>query len=787
VKRTLSDKSPWQLSRLLVSWALLMKQPWSLTLALLLAAWAIACQAQQPEPWNIRGINGQSEFESRADTNIVRNGVLMSNSEAIVTADQAMQNVLTGDVVAEGDVTILDRGHIWRGTNFIYNGKTGDFRTTTFKTVQTPVSVLGQSMTGGSNHVFFVNNALISTDDYERPAYTIRARQMTIVPGDYLEARQLTLFVGKTPVFYLPYYRRSLRQHPNNFQFTPGDRSIFGPFLYSAYNWYGNGMLDGTIHLDERERRGIATGPDFLMHMGDWGEAAFRYYYAHDTDPGADGISAPHLNNNRQKGSLYYDVVPATNWTAKIVGNYQSDPLVVRDFKEGEYQANVEPASFAEVTQMSPNWVLDVMGQPQIVDFFETVERLPDVRMTGLRQEVGATPIYYESENSLGYFRRAFSDTNLPVPATFLSPAPNGLGYNVTHGSTGVYPDYEAARADTFQQFTMPENFFGWLNVTPRVGGRVTYYSDVEGPTTRTNAQTRGVFNTGVDFSFKAARVFRDAESSLFEVNELRHIIEPEIDYGYVPAPTRSPSQLPQFDYQYPSLRLLPIEFPEYNAIDSISSQNVLRLMLVNKLQTKRSDGIENLVNWAVYTDWNLSRGTNFAFSDLYSDMDFRPRSWLTFTSSTRYDLADTRWREAIERLTVRPTTGLTLAVSYYYLMNNDPEFQTFAGQSLPGHNLIQADLIYRLNENWGTRITEQYEAQSGVMQQQLYSIYHDLRSWTAALTFRMTQGAGQPSDFSVVATFSLKAFPRYHLNRENDRPSLLLGSDTGSDWMDQF
>jgi lipopolysaccharide assembly outer membrane protein LptD (OstA) len=742
-----------------------MKQPWSLRLAPLLAAWTIACQAQQAGPWEVRGLSTQSQADSWGDTNFFSNGVLLSNSTAIVTAEQAMEDVLSGEVVAEGDVTILDHGHIWRGTNFFYNGKTGDIRGGTFKTVQMPFSVSGQGLTGGSNQVYFVNNAFISTDDYDRPAYRVRARQMTIVPGDYFEARQATLFVGKTPVFYWPYYRRSLKKHPNNFEFVPGDRTIFGPYLLSAYNWYGNGLLDGTIHVDERERRGIAAGPDLLLHMGDWGEAAFRYYYAHDQDPGADGIAAPHLNDNRQRATLYYEVHPATNLTAKIVGNYQSDPLVVRDFWESQYQANEEPASFAEVSQMSPNWVVNAMAQPQVVNFFETVERLPDVKLTGLRQEVGVTPVYYESESSLGYFRRAFSDTNPPALST----------------------NYSAARADTFHQLTMPETFFGWLNVTPRVGGRVTSYSDVEGPATRTNDQTRGVFNTGVDVSFKASRVFRDAENSLFDVHELRHIIEPEVDYGYVPAPNRSPAQLPQFDYQYPSLRLLPIEFPEYNAIDSIARQNVLRLMLVNKLQTKRADGIEDLVNWAVYTDWNLSRGTNFAFSDVYSDLDFRPRSWLTFNSSTRYDLADTRWREAIERIVAKPTTALSLMASYYYLMNNDPEFQTAPGQSLPGHNLISFDLYYRINENWAVRISEQFEAQSGTMQQQLYSIYRDLRSWTSALTFRMTQGAGQPTDLSVVVTFSLKAFPRYSLNRDNDRPGLLMGSAATADWEDQY
>ncbi|HEX3988949.1 MAG TPA: LPS assembly protein LptD, partial [Verrucomicrobiae bacterium] len=649
--------------------------------------------------------------------------------------------------------------------NFVYNGKTGDVWGGSFKTRQMPFSVSGHNLTGGTNKLYVATNAVISTDDYDKPAYTIHAKQITIVPGDYFEATKATLYVGKTPVFYFPHYRRSLKKHPNNFEFVPGDRGIFGPYLLSAYNWYGTGLLDGTIHVDYRELRGVAAGPDLLLHGSNWGDAAFRYYYAHDIDTSADGIAAPHLGENRQRATFYYTVTPTSNLTAKVVANYQSDPLVVRDFWESQYQANVEPASFAEVSQMSPNWVVNAMAQPQLVNFFETVERLPDVKLTGLRQQVGVTPVYYESESSLGYFRRAFSDTNPPA-----------LGTN-----------YSASRADTFHQLTLPETFFGWLNVTPRIGGRATYYSDVEGPSARTNAQTRGVFNTGVDFSFKASRVFRDVQNSLLDVNELRHIIEPEIDYGYVPAPNRSPSQVPQFDYQYPTVRLLPIEFPEYNSIDSIGKQNVLRLMLVNKLQTKREDGIEDLVNWSVYTDWSLSRGTNFAFSDVYSDLDFRPRSWLTFNSSTAYDLADTRWREAIERVVVRPTPALSIATSYYYLMNDDPQFQTYAGEDVPGHNLITFDLYYHINENWAARISEQYEAQDGALQQQLYSVYRDLRSWTAALTVRVTEGPGQPNDLSVVATFSLKAFPRYGLNRDNDRPSQLLGSSSSADWMDQY
>jgi hypothetical protein len=273
----------------------------------------------------------------------------------------------------------------------------------------------------------------------------------------------------------------------------------------------------------------------------------------------------------------------------------------------------------------------------------------------------------------------------------------------------------------------------------------------------------------------------------LLDVHELRHVIEPEVDYAYLPSPTRSPNQIPQFDYQSPSLRLLPIDFPDYNDVDSIAGMNVVRLMLRNKLQTKRHDGIQDLVNWAVYSDWSFNRGTNHGFADLYSDLDLRPRSWITFNSSTRYDMADTRWREAIERVFIQPTTALSLSAGYYYLMNNDPEFQTYPGQPLAGHNLIDFSLYYRMNENWGLHVAERFEAQNGTMQEQIYSFYRDLRSWTGALTFRVNQGAGQPTDFTVGITLSLKAFPRYKLNADNDRPAQLLGSASTVSLLDDY
>ena len=69
------------------------------------------------------------------------------------------------------------------------------------------------------------------------------------------------------------------------------------------------------------------------------------------------------------------------------------------------------------------------------------------------------------------------------------------------------------------------------------------------------------------------------------------------------------------------------------------------------------------------------------------------------------------------------------------------------------------------------------YNAQTGRLQEQIYSVYRDMRSWTAALTLRViNNGGGQPLDVGVALSFSLKAMPRFHLGDDTVRPYELLG-----------
>jgi len=680
------------------------------------------------------------------------NGILVRYGTATLVAQDVSVNEKTGEVIADGNVRIQRDEQVWVGEHIRYNFKTRQMEAEQFRTGKSPVFVAAEGLHGDiTNRVYFATNAFVTTDDVAQPFQKMRAKYIKIVPGKYVQARHATLYLGDVPVFYFPYYSRKLDERANHFNFVPGYRSRYGPFLLSSYTWFWGDEFEGRLHMDYRLKRGVGTGADADYQLGRWGEANFKYYYLRDEQPEPDVNGAP-FPENRQIVRFSYQSSPLTNLSLKGAVNYQSDAGVLKEFFERAYRQNPQPNTFFDASKFWQNFSLDFYAQPRVNDFFETVERLPEVKLTGYRQQIGASPLYYESESSFGYFHRRFAETNGTVPG-----------------------DFAAARADTYHQVVLPQTFFGWLNVTPRVGGRFTYYSEATGPGANTDEVYRGVFNTGAELSFKASRTWPGVRNNFLQVDGLRHIIEPSLNYVYVPSPHHGTNDLPQFDYELASLRLLPIEFPDYNSIDSIDSQNVLRIGLRNRLQTKREGNIDNLFYWELFTDWRLRpRDGQTTFSDVYSDMVFKPRAWLTFESENRFDIDRTEFSLARETLTLQPGTAWSWGITYFYLREDRRPLPTAWGA---GNDVINSSFFYRLNENWGLRASHYFDVRDGKMKEQAYTVYRDLRSWTAALVFRLREDSNGKNDFGIALTFSLKARPRFGLGSDAVSPYSLFGS----------
>lgn len=701
--------------------------------AFVFLALRFALIAQEQPAWEVNGLTDKSGavYDFKTDITSATNGVIVTRGNTVLTANQVTIWHQTGDVFASGDVRIAQGEQIWVGQEIRYNFNTHQMQAREFRTGIPPVFVAGKNLSGDiTNQTYTATNAFFTTDDVPNPGHRLRASKIRIVPGKYVEAWNATLVLGKIPVFWLPYYRRNLGEHANNFNFMPGYRSKYGAFLLTSYVWYLNDVWDGEMHLDYRSERGIGVGPDINGHFGRWGEASLKFYYLDDQAPGKN------IPADREHLHFSYLAEPFTNFTVRSVVRYESDRRILKDFFEGEYSSNPQQPTFVEANKTWENFSVDGIVNDRVNDFLETIERLPEIKLTAFPQQIGPLPVYYQSESSVGFYRRLFLDTNGPV-----------------------LPSYNATRADTFQQLTLPIGLFGWLNFTPRIGGRYTYYSDSDGPAGTNNAVSRYVFNTGAEISFKASHVWPALQNKLLDLDGLRHIIEPSVNYAFVPTPNVRPDDVPQFDSELPSLVLLPIEFPDYNSIDSIDSQNVVRWGLRNRLQTKRLGRVTDFLDWQLFADWRLNpQHGQTTFSDLYSDLTTELRSWLTFESRTRINPNNGNLRMAFHTLNLRPNDHWTWVVGHYYLRSDNSSSPTALGS---GDNLFTSAIYYRPTENWSFAAIHRFEINSGRLEQQQYAVFRDFRSWTGSLVFRVRHNQGGTPDITVAFKFDFKAIAR--------------------------
>jgi lipopolysaccharide assembly outer membrane protein LptD (OstA) len=736
---------------ILFNWPRLMKLFSTVALIFCAGLSVFSVAAQEAPAWEVQALSkiipgtveGKMDYDPVNGTASGTNGVYIKYGNATLTADSASLNTQSGEVVADGHVRIESADQLWVGDHIRYNFKTRQMRSEQFRTGKWPVFASGIGLTGNaSNRVYYADNAAVTTDDTADPAFQVRASRIKIIPGKSVEMWNAILYAEGVPAFYFPYYKHNLGPRANNFTFAPGFRSTYGGFLLNTYNWFAGTNVDGKIHVDYRLKRGVGAGPDVNAHLGEWGEVGLKYYYLNDHRPNTSTNAFPQYGNipqNRQILNFNWQATPATNLNLKALVNYDSDPLVLHDFREGEYADNPQPNTFIEANKYWDNWSLDALTTPRINSYFNQVERLPDVRLTGFQQQVLDTPVYYDSESSAGWYRQFTTYTN-----------------GLYQGTNGFYAN-SAARADTYHQFTLPWTFFHWLNVAPRVGGRLTYYSAQNITNGAPNRDVyRGVFNTGVGTSFKASQLWVNATNGFLQVDGLRHIIEPSANYVFVPDPSTPPAKLPQFDGEQPSLLELPVLFPDYNNIDSIDTQNVIRFGVRNTLQTMRDGQLDKLVDWNMQLDWRLHpmAGQN-TLNDLYSTFAFKPRTWLIAESQTRYDLDDGQLNMTFQQLTFAPNDRWSWGLGYWYLRGG-----TWGNSSWTENNLITSTFFVRLGDNWGGRLSQNYNAVTQRLQDQMFTIYRDLRSWTSALTLRVANNTGGQADVTIAIVFSLKASP---------------------------
>ncbi len=548
---------------------------------------------------------------------------------------------------------------------------------------------------------YVLENAYVSTCEYEEPHYRIKARRIEVYPGDKVIARSAVLYLGRLPVFYFPYWRQSLEDRRTNFSLTPGYKKDWGGFLLTSWGYYLNEDLRGRIHLDYRELKGPAYGVDADYDSARFGTGEFQSYYAAERDEA--GTELTERDRYRVQARYHWDLDPDTTFIGKF--HKISDNEFVKDYLYREYEDNVQPVTEASLSGYAENYSWNIYARKRINRFYSVVERLPEMEYSLYSQQIGDAGLFYRNE---------FSAANLNIET------PN------------MDDDLDANRLHTYNELKYVWNPFGadWLNFVPYAGTTQTYYSK-----DRTGQQEdfiKGAFNSGFGLDAQFFRMFDTQGSFLgIEVNRLRHILRPALNYTYIHEPTVSPARVGAFD-----------------EIDAIDATNQLKIGIENHLQTKREDETVELAYFYPYIVYASKRyeTTGSHFSNLFAELDLKPYSWLNLFSDWEFNQDEGRFQTAnVDLRAIRADQWhLTLGHRYEHGISDQ----------------VTGDIYYRLNDNWQIGTYARYLVNEGSFQERQFTVYRDLHCWLMEVTYNVRSTDDFSQDRTIWLTFRVKAFP---------------------------
>lgn len=743
--------------------------------------------------------DGQNSYIGQIAT--ADNNVVIRYRGDVIFCDHAILDRSTKIVTATGNVRIFSASRFYRGDMMTYNLDTKAMTSASFLGEEYPKFLSAQKVTTPEFNHYHLTNATFTTNNREHPSFHMEAGTIEYRPNDVVVLKNVLLFIGSVPIAYIPVFVQSLTDSRPTYQFNIGDSGQFGAFINNTYNWVASDKIRGSTEFDLREKRGYAGGTDVQYFPSTNSYMMLKTYYAQDN---LYSMNNPQTPNAVSKGNLSnpytYDGVPYDNryriayqhhlqfgndFSSIADINVWSDPWVTRDFFPSEYQQENQPPNFVTLDQYNPNFTIGVLVAPQVNPFFQTTERLPQLEGDVKQQKIFGTDIEYTSQNSVDNLEMRFADVkyfqnpqnyiynSFPNNATQPQTAYSYYHPNATYGyNVNQQNDYNAYRYDTYHEFSYPKQYFNFLSLTPRIGGRLTQYSDNNqdiNDTVNDNGQssdaihnpvTRLAGDVGLSGDFKISRTWLNVSDPNLGINGIRHVVEPFFDAQYAPSPTVTPNNIRGFDNRLYSTQLQPIDWTEYNSIDSIDKQAVVRFGVWNKIQTKR-DGINyDLLTLQTYADADFDRNfsaatPNTTLSNLFNTLTYNPSQQLQLVSASSLNISGDSYNQMDNSITWSPDPSLKLTAGYHYINHSSVFVDS---------NTVSMDIFYRMNEHWQMEAQEQFEATTGRLQLQQYTVYRDLDSWLLALSYSDSEINGVNNQ-SIYFTLTLKAFPQFELH----------------------
>ena len=683
-------------------------------------------------------LNGDKiEYVTGKKDMVVTGNVEVDYKGTMLKCDTLTMNSQTKDCVADGHVRLDDTQGVIEGQRMTYNFETGSgiMRDASFRAE--PYLGTGRRIERFGEGYFSTTRGHVSTCGFDRPHYRIGSQKVTVFPKDKIQTKDDTFYVGDFPLFCLPEYTHSLKEPLMHVQVLPGNSKDWGQYLLTAWRYNITDYINGRIYLDYRAQKGVAEGAGANYTTRGFGKGDVKIYYMQERDHKLTKALANPRVFERYFARLRHkwDIDEATKLTMEIYKITDSKRFVqgfqynvLKDYFEREYEKNMQPETYALINHSFKYASLDLFIKQRTNRWYDPgyLESLPELRFSLPSIRLwNALPVLYDNYTTLGNYNKKNTSTSTPA-------------------ANDTNPDVHYNRIDTTSRVSFPWKVM-FIQFAPFVSDQTTYYN--EGVDARSIAP-RTIFSSGASLSTKFYRVFNVKRNFLgLDINGLRHIITPTVDYSYSHRPTLAPNKIRQID-----------------GVDAIKyGAQWASLGLSNKLQTKRGGSTVDLLDLNVTNTYTLQSRDGTAqkghLADFNYKMTFLPYSWLSIVCDGVFTNSGSR-----ENANYHTFSNANTDINFNF--GQDRKLSLSQRYQRKGSNQYTYSFDWRLNPKWKFRWYYRHERGHGPnlnrgLKEQEFSIIRDLHCWDMELTYNGKKGHGS----NIWLIFRLKAFPEMEFN----------------------
>lgn len=723
-----------------------------------------------------------------------RGNVEIRLGDTVIQAGEAEFHQSTGKVYARDNARVFKQGTMFTGEEIVYDMNTGEVVSNQFRSSFDPVFYEADKInvpTGEEGQMIEMNDATLTSHDNADPNFRVKARTIRIYPGERVVFKNLKVYAGDVPVFWLPYLSQPLDDELG-YYFVPGWNSTWGAFLLNQYGFMIQDHTLATAHLDLRSERGVAGGIEFksVRHRRNENYGRLNLYYAADQDPQSafnGRVRDEIVESDRYRINFQHRVyLPGPEESTLYLDidiNKLSDEYFYQDFFQQEFRTDPQPDNILNLVKTHPRGTISLLARAQLNDFFQTDTRLPELAIDVTNAPLFDTGIFYTGYTTVGILDEdlgkregeliAIRNANDEIARQLQLGNYAVRGKDLIDVRTGslVKTDYDQVaqeslmdaierelqnrgygRFDTYHEFSYPTQIANVLNIVPKAGVGYTGYSDIDAGLV--DSFDRTTVHAGVDSSLKFSKLYPDVENAALGLNGMRHVVQPYVNYSWVSTDEIGDNFTP-IDRLTPTTRLRPLDIPRYAAVDGINNWNIVRYGLGNRFLTKRNGASHNWLSINSYFETYLEDPEfNRDISNFFTDVSWSPLPWLRAQVNSQLPLFgdEMEFTEVESNLYFMPTDWFRFNIGYYYLQDH-PFFVD--------SNLVTFGTYTRIGEQWGFSTSHRFEAEDSTLEIQQYQLHRDLASWTAGIGAIIRDNRGGEEEFGILMSLTLKAFPR--------------------------